>query len=103
MRRFVLLHKQLDADDDEITRTRKVRRAGHQRALRATSSPRSYGGAPRRWTIKTTVTYQDGSKAERDDHARRSSRMDGVVAAKQAGERGAAGLERTSDEHASSS
>ena len=26
VRRFVLLHKPLDADDDEITRTRKIRR-----------------------------------------------------------------------------
>ena len=27
VRRFVLLHKQFDPDDDEITRTRKVRRS----------------------------------------------------------------------------
>ena len=26
IRRFLLLHKELDADDEEITRTRKVRR-----------------------------------------------------------------------------
>jgi len=27
VRRFLILHKELDADDDELTRTRKVRRS----------------------------------------------------------------------------
>jgi long-chain acyl-CoA synthetase len=64
VRRFVLLHKQLDPDDDEITRTRKVRRrvvneryAGIIEAL--TSGAESV-------TMKSTVTYQDGTKVTRD-------------------------------------
>jgi long-chain acyl-CoA synthetase len=64
VRRFVLLHKQLDPDDDEITRTRKVRRrvineryAGIIEAL-ATGADSV--------TMKSTVTYQDGSKVTRD-------------------------------------
>ena len=35
IRRFLVLHKELDADDGELTRTRKVRRSLHRRALRA--------------------------------------------------------------------
>ncbi len=33
--RFLVLHKELDADDGELTRTMKVRRQPHQRTLRA--------------------------------------------------------------------
>jgi long-chain acyl-CoA synthetase len=62
--RFVLLHKQLDPDDDEITRTRKVRRnvintryadiiAGLDRG------DESVG-------IHSRVTYQDGSTVDRE-------------------------------------
>jgi long-chain acyl-CoA synthetase len=35
IRRFLILHKELDADDGELTRTQKVRRSHHRRALRA--------------------------------------------------------------------
>ncbi len=34
IRRFLILHKELDADDGELTRTQKVRRSLHRRALR---------------------------------------------------------------------
>ncbi len=64
IRRFVLLHKQLDADDEELTRTRKVRRG--------TINTR-YGGViealfgdAAEVTVSSTVTYQDGSTAERE-------------------------------------
>jgi long-chain acyl-CoA synthetase len=64
IRRFVLLHKQLDADDEELTRTRKVRR---------TTINRRYGdiinalyGDADEVTVTTVVTYQDGSQAERE-------------------------------------
>lgn len=64
VRRFVLLHKQFDPDDDEITRTRKVRRR--------TINDR-YGGIidalyqdVEEVTVTTTVTYQDGSTVERE-------------------------------------
>ena len=64
IRRFVLLHKQLDADDEELTRTRKVRRG--------TINAR-YGeiigalfGQEDEVALKSVVTYQDGSQVERE-------------------------------------
>jgi long-chain acyl-CoA synthetase len=64
VRRFVLLHKQLDADDEELTRTRKVRR---------TTINRRYGeivealyGDADQVTVSAVVTYQDGSQVERE-------------------------------------
>lgn len=61
--RFVLLHKQLDPDDDEITRTRKVRRsviaARYADIIAALDA-----GAPT-VDIHTTVSYQDGTRADR--------------------------------------
>ena len=33
IKRFLILHKELDADDGELTRTQKVRRSLHRRAL----------------------------------------------------------------------
>ena len=63
IRRFTLLHKQFDPDDDEITRTRKVRRSVISNrygdvidALRR--------GAPG-VAVHSVISYQDGSKAER--------------------------------------
>jgi long-chain acyl-CoA synthetase len=60
IRRFMILHKELDADDGELTRTRKVRRrviedkyADLIRAL--------YDGSERIAT-ETEVTYEDGRK-----------------------------------------
>jgi long-chain acyl-CoA synthetase len=63
VRRFVLLHKQLDPDDDEITRTRKVRRGVvlDRYADIVTALDRGADAVD----VHTTVTYQDGSKAER--------------------------------------
>jgi long-chain acyl-CoA synthetase len=64
VRRFVLLHKQLDADDEELTRTRKVRRGTiHDRyeviieALYSTADS---------ITVTSLVTYQDGTSVERE-------------------------------------
>jgi long-chain acyl-CoA synthetase len=64
VRRFLLLHKQLDADDDELTRTRKVRRrlineryADIVSALYTNKDEVS---------IRSVITYQDGSTAERE-------------------------------------
>ena len=64
VRRFVLLHKQLDADDEELTRTRKVRR-GTINARYGEIIAALYSDADE-VTIRSVVTYQDGSKAERD-------------------------------------
>jgi long-chain acyl-CoA synthetase len=61
--RFVLLHKQLDPDDDEITRTRKVRRtvvAGRYAGIVA-----ALDGEADAVDVRTTIAYQDGTVAER--------------------------------------
>jgi long-chain acyl-CoA synthetase len=62
VRRFVLLYKELDADDGELTRTRKVRRrliaeryGGLIEAL--------YGERGERVPVRATITYQDGTTA----------------------------------------
>jgi long-chain acyl-CoA synthetase len=63
VRRFVLLHKQLDPDDDEITRTRKVRRGVVLDRYADIVTALEHGADA--VDVHTTVTYQDGSKAER--------------------------------------
>ncbi|MDN5889733.1 MAG: AMP-binding protein, partial [Yaniella sp.] len=61
--RFVLLHKQFDPDDDEITRTRKVRR----NVIEDRYAPviEALGSDVDSVTLTSTVTYQDGSVTER--------------------------------------
>lgn len=61
--RFVLLHKQFDPDDDEITRTRKVRRnvIGERYAPIITA----LAEGQEELTMDSTVTYQDGTVAQR--------------------------------------
>ncbi len=61
--RFLLLHKQLDPDDEEITRTRKVRR-GVISERYGDLIDALYGDADS-VTVRSTVTYQDGTTAER--------------------------------------
>jgi long-chain acyl-CoA synthetase len=63
IRRFVLLHKQLDPDDDEITRTRKVRRSVI--ATRYADVIAALDGDQPTVDVDTTVAYQDGTTAER--------------------------------------
>jgi len=63
IRRFVLLHKQLDPDDDEITRTRKVRR--NVIATRYADIIAALDGDEPTVEVDTTVAYQDGTTAER--------------------------------------
>lgn len=63
VRRFVLLHKQLDPDDDEITRTRKVRRRTiNERYGEIIEALYADADAI---TVTSVVTYQDGSRVER--------------------------------------
>jgi len=61
IRKYVLLHKELDPDDEEITRTRKVRRGfvGKKYAdiIEALYSERA--SVP----VTTVITYQDGRQA----------------------------------------
>jgi len=63
VRRFVLLHKQLDPDDDEITRTRKVRRNVIGERYASIIQALETGAAT--VEVKTTVTYQDGTRVDR--------------------------------------
>jgi long-chain acyl-CoA synthetase len=58
--RFLVLHKELDADDGELTRTRKVRRAVIAEKY-ADLVDALYSGAPEIST-ETEVTYEDGRK-----------------------------------------
>jgi long-chain acyl-CoA synthetase len=62
VRRFLNLHKEFDADDEELTRTRKLRRAfleeRYQDLVQAI-----YGGAER-VGMGTTITYEDGRVAK---------------------------------------
>jgi long-chain acyl-CoA synthetase len=61
IRRFLLLHKELDADDAELTRTRKVRRSyvveRYDHIISAL-----YGNSDH-MDVETTITYQDGRTA----------------------------------------
>ena len=63
VQRCVLLHKQFDPDDDEITRTRKVRRGviGQRYGDIITALARGDADV----SVRTNVTYQDGSTVER--------------------------------------
>jgi long-chain acyl-CoA synthetase len=56
--RFLILHKELDADDGELTRTRKVRRAACAERYRSLIEA-LYSGASRA-RIESNVTFEDG-------------------------------------------
>ncbi|SDW92284.1 AMP-binding protein [Roseicitreum antarcticum] len=58
--RFLVLHKELDADDGEMTRTRKVRRRIVEEKF-ADLIDALYGGKSNVYT-ETEVTYEDGRK-----------------------------------------
>ena len=64
VQRFVLLHKQLDPDDDEITRTRKVRRnVIHERYGDIIAALRRGDESV---AIRSKVAYQDGTSIVRE-------------------------------------
>jgi long-chain acyl-CoA synthetase len=58
VRRFLVLHKELDPDDDELTRTRKVRR-GFIAEKYAVLTDALYGGKTSQF-IETQVKFEDG-------------------------------------------
>jgi long-chain acyl-CoA synthetase len=60
VQRFLILHKELDADDGEVTRTQKVRR-GFVAARYAPLIEALYDGS-READISTEVTFEDGRK-----------------------------------------
>ena len=61
VKKFLLLYKELDADDDELTRTKKVRRGfiGERYADVIEAMYTEAADIP----IDTTITYQDGRTA----------------------------------------
>ena len=60
IRKFLVLHKELDPDDGEITRTRKVKRAFiNEKYDDLVSALYSDNGSV---DTKTEVTYEDGRK-----------------------------------------
>jgi long-chain acyl-CoA synthetase len=77
IRRFLLLHKELDADDAELTRTRKVRRRFvAQRYDDIISALYSQNDL---LEIETNITYQDGRSAILKTSLRIESLESGVV------------------------
>jgi long-chain acyl-CoA synthetase len=58
IRRFLVLHKELDADDGELTRTNKVRR-GHIGEKYQVLVDAMYGGLDHQY-IETQVKFEDG-------------------------------------------
>ena len=60
IRRFLILHKELDADDGELTRTQKVRR-GFIAERYAPLVDALYDGSTTA-DIETEVTFEDGRK-----------------------------------------
>lgn len=72
IRRFLLLHKELHADDRELTRTRKVRR--RRIASRFGGIIRALQGHGDTVTVAIDITYQDGRTAE-VEHALRIERL----------------------------
>ena len=64
IRRFVLLHKQFDPDDDEITRTRKVRRSVINERYAVIIAALDHGDD---WVeVSSVITYQDGTTVKRE-------------------------------------
>ena len=61
IRRFLVLNKEFDADDDEITRTRKIRRGFVAEKYDAVIEA-LYGGE-HEVEFSTAITYEDGRKA----------------------------------------
>lgn len=59
VKRFVMLHKELDADDEEMTRTRKIRRTFVEN--RYSSLVEALYGASERVDVETDIKYRDGT------------------------------------------
>ena len=60
IRDFILLYKELDADDDELTRTRKVRRGVINTKYGEIIDAIYRGDAA--IPVDTTIAFQDGTK-----------------------------------------
>ncbi len=60
VKRFVMLHKELDADDEEMTRTRKVRRAFVEQ--RYSALVQALYGDQDRLEVSSDIRYRDGKE-----------------------------------------
>ena len=61
IRRFLVLNKEFDADDDEITRTRKIRRRFVTEKYAAVLH--AFYSGDEEVELSTEITYEDGRKA----------------------------------------
>jgi long-chain acyl-CoA synthetase len=61
IKRYLLLHKELDADDEEVTRTRKVRRSFV--AKKYESIIAALFSEATEVPVTSVITYQDGRQA----------------------------------------
>jgi long-chain acyl-CoA synthetase len=66
VKRFLLLTKDLDADDNEVTRTRKLRRS-YIAGKYGPVVEAFYGGADN-IELKLDVTFEDGTRSQVDSH-----------------------------------
>ncbi len=66
IRRFLILHKELDADDGELTRTQKVRRSFIEDRYRSLITA-LYDGS-KDADISVEVTFEDGRKGKIEGH-----------------------------------
>ncbi|MDY0042144.1 MAG: AMP-binding protein [Desulforhabdus sp.] len=64
IRKFANLYKEFDADDDELTRTRKLRRAFVEK--RYEDIVQALYGGQKRLHMDTTITYEDGRSVRID-------------------------------------
>ena len=92
IRKFLILHKELDADDEEITRTRKVRR-GYIAQKYAALIEALYGERDH-VTVEAQVTYEDGRRGHGPRRRRASAELTPTVSATRRGRRPAAGSGR---------
>jgi long-chain acyl-CoA synthetase len=75
IRKFVLLHKELDPDDAEITRTRKLRRRFVYEKYREIIDAMYAEGVPE-VKVRASVTYEDGRTSETERALRISAVVD---------------------------
>jgi long-chain acyl-CoA synthetase len=59
VRKFVMLHKELDADDEEMTRTRKIRRSFVEK--RYSNLVKALYGESESVEVETDIKYRDGT------------------------------------------
>ena len=95
IRRFLILHKELDADDGELTRTRRCAAASSPSATRRWSTA-LYDGS-KEADISTEVTFEDGRKGVDRRARRRSATCRSCRSRPRAGEGGMRARRRDAD------